>query len=150
MSKAFTSEETPDVAVTSRPAVRVARGQERPITAEGYRALQDEAQALRGQQEPAVLARLALLEATLENVRVVDLTDATDGHARFGAHVTVRWSDGRQQRVRLVGPDEADAKAGTVSVSSPLGRALVGHAVGDAVEFERPGGALEGEVVAVG
>lgn len=50
---------------------------------------------------------------------------------RFGVQVTIERADGRRQTLRLVGEDEADPKAGTVSYASPLASALMGKGVGD-------------------
>ncbi len=50
---------------------------------------------------------------------------------RFGARVTIERADGRRQTLRLVGEDEADPKAGTVSYVSPLASAVMGKGVGD-------------------
>ena len=52
---------------------------------------------------------------------------------RFGATVTIERDDGRRQVWRIVGEDEADPKAGTLSHVSPLAQALIGKAVGDTV-----------------
>ena len=52
----------------------------------------------------------------------------------FGNTVTFRRGDGRVQKYRIVGEDEADPKAGTISFVSPVGRMLMGKAVGDVVE----------------
>jgi transcription elongation GreA/GreB family factor len=48
--------------------------------------------------------------------------------------VSFRRDDGRVQKYRIVGEDEADPKAGTISFVSPVARALMGKAVGDVVE----------------
>jgi transcription elongation GreA/GreB family factor len=52
---------------------------------------------------------------------------------RFGCRVTIVRDDGRQQAYRIVGEDEADPSAGSLSYVSPLARALMGKAVGDVV-----------------
>lgn len=54
-----------------------------------------------------------------------------DGRVRFGGSVTIERDDGREQTWRIVGEDEADPKAGSVSHVSPLARALLGKRVGD-------------------
>ena len=54
-----------------------------------------------------------------------------DGAVRFGGSVTLERDDGRTQTWRIVGEDQADPKAGTVSHVSPLARALIGRRVGD-------------------
>ena len=64
---------------------------------------------------------------------------------RFGALVTIERADGRRQTLRLVGEDEADPKAGTVSHVSPFAAAVMGRSVGDAVLIA--GG--EAEIVAI-
>lgn len=150
MSKAFTSEETEDVPVLGRLAVRAAPGQERPITSDGHAALVASRDALRVQRDHAKRAsnregqdvvraikhRLALVEATLASVRVQDPAPA-DGVARFGSTVALVDEGGTTRRVRLVGPDEANGTS-LVSVLSPLGRALLGARAGGDVEVERP------------
>jgi transcription elongation GreA/GreB family factor len=56
-------------------------------------------------------------------------------HAHFGANVTVRRGDGREQTFRIVGEDEANPSRGTVSHMSPIARAVIGRAVGETVEI---------------
>lgn len=56
---------------------------------------------------------------------------APDGRVRFGGAVTIEREDGRRQTWRIVGEDEADPAAGSVSHVSPLARALLGKRVGD-------------------
>lgn len=155
MSKAFTSEETPDEAVLGRTVQRAARGTERPMTPEGYKALVAEAQdllaarvGLRDEARATLEHRLALVQATLESVRVVD-PPPPDGTVRFGSTVTLQWDDGRAQTVRLVGPDEADGKEGRISVESPLARTLLEQHEGDEVEVERPRGTAVATLVSV-
>jgi transcription elongation GreA/GreB family factor len=63
---------------------------------------------------------------------VVANTASTDTVA-FGSTVTFRRDDGRVEKYRIVGEDEADPKAGSISFVSPVARLLVGKAVGDAV-----------------
>lgn len=162
MSKAFTSEETEDTSVAGRPPQRVARGQERPITPEGHKALVDELARLetsgraevrglsveheRDQAKRQLEARVAMISATLESVRVVPPPETADGIVRFGSTVTLRWSDGREQTVRLVGPDEAEVKSGRLSIEAPLARALLDAREGSSIEVERPRGVEEATV----
>jgi transcription elongation GreA/GreB family factor len=60
------------------------------------------------------------------------LTPADAATVAFGSTVTFEREDGRTQRFRIVGEDEADPAAGSVSYVSPLAQALLGKAVGDA------------------
>jgi transcription elongation factor GreB len=71
------------------------------------------------------------------------------GRAFFGAWVELEDEAGSRVRYRIVGPDEADVKAGRLSVESPLARALLGKEVGESVVVERPRGAVEYTVTQV-
>jgi transcription elongation GreA/GreB family factor len=82
-----------------------------------------------------------------ERVRTAQLVPApasTDIVA-FGSTVTFARADGRVQTYRIVGEDEADPKAGSISFASPVARSLIGKVVGDVVGA----GAQELEVVAI-
>ncbi len=68
-----------------------------------------------------------------------------DGTARFGSRVTIERTDGRRQTYRIVGDDQADPAAGSVSYVSPLARAVTGKTVGDVVRLAGD----EVEIVAV-
>jgi transcription elongation factor GreB len=156
MSKAFTKED----GGTEEPLVPVRRsasGEKRYITPEGYRALQEEWVALQGPDTGAEglteleagtrkkerERRAQQLAATLEEVRVVEPDAAQEGRVFFGAWVTLEDEEGEEVTYRVVGPDEADVKAGRLSVESPLARALLGKEVGESVQVERPRGATE-------
>lgn len=144
MSKAFTSEETPDTGPVVRAPPRLAPGEVRYVTPEGREALREERARL-APGDP----RAPLLDATLAALTVLGPESAPEGRAGFGSWVTVEDAAGRQSTWRLVGPDEADPRRGLVSVHSPVGRALLGRGRGDAVEVDRPGGRVEYEVVEV-
>ncbi|SIR45048.1 Transcription elongation factor, GreA/GreB family [Rhizobium sp. RU20A] len=70
-----------------------------------------------------------------ERVRTAEVVPApeTADKVAFGSHVTFEREDGRVQAYRIVGEDEADPKAGTLSYVSPVARLLLGKAVGDVV-----------------
>ncbi|GEJ56236.1 transcription elongation factor GreB [Anaeromyxobacter diazotrophicus] len=93
--------------------------------------------------------RLRFLSTRMDELTVVDPRPHPSGRAYFGAWVTVEAEDGEERLYRLVGPDEADAGRGLLSVDAPLGRALLGKAEGDTVRFERPAGRVEITVVEV-
>ena len=69
--------------------------------------------------------------------------DAKEVH--FGSTVTILREDGRRQTYRIVGEDEADPSAGTLSYVSPVAQALMGKQVGDVVEA----GAADAEIVEI-
>ncbi len=144
MSKAFTSEETEDKGPLVRAAPTASAAEPRYITPEGFAALKAQADGLRQDASalaasPDAAARLALLEATLATVTLLGPDAAPEGRAAFGVWVTVEDEDGHTRTYRLVGPDEADARRGLVSVNAPVGRALLGKEEGDTVEVTLPG-----------
>jgi Transcription elongation factor, GreA/GreB, C-term len=63
------------------------------------------------------------------------LASPARGRASFGATVTLRRNDGREQSFRIVGEDEADPSRGSVSYVSPLARAVLTHGPGETVEI---------------
>jgi transcription elongation factor GreA len=96
-------------------------------------------------------ARIRELEAIIKNHVLIDNT-ATNGEVGMGS--TVRFAehgdDGDvEQTYRIVGSAEADPKAGRVSFESAVGKALIGHRVGDVVRVETPGGAYSVRITAV-
>jgi transcription elongation GreA/GreB family factor len=68
--------------------------------------------------------------ARVRTAQVIANPASTDTVA-FGSTVTFRREDGRVEKYRIVGEDEADPKAGSVSFVSPVARTLMGKAVGD-------------------
>jgi transcription elongation GreA/GreB family factor len=69
----------------------------------------------------------------VRTAQVAPLPASTDAVA-FGSKVTFERDDGRVQTYRIVGEDEADPKAGSISFASPVARSLMGKAVGDVVQ----------------
>lgn len=95
--------------------------------------------------------RISEVEAKLGNATVIDpKTLDADGRCVFGATVEIEDTDsGEAMTYQIVGEDEADIKAGRISVTSPTGRALIGKNVGDMVEVQTPGGRREFEILAI-
>lgn len=95
-------------------------------------------------------ARIAELEDKLSRANIIDTTQMNGSVVRFGARVTLEDTEsGKVIEYRIVGPDEADFKKGTISVSSPVARAIVNRSVGDEVTVEVPGGKRTYEITAV-
>ncbi len=95
--------------------------------------------------------RILEVEGKLSNAQIIDpsLLDA-DGRCVFGATVDVEDQDsGDQVTYQIVGEDEADIKAGKLSVSSPMARALIGKYAGDVAQVQAPGGMREFEILDV-
>ncbi len=93
--------------------------------------------------------RLRFLSERMDALTVVDPAPHPSGRAYFGAWVVVEDDAGDTREYRLVGPDEADAGAGLVSVEAPLGRALLGKREGDVAQVERPAGRVGLTVVEI-
>jgi transcription elongation factor GreA len=95
--------------------------------------------------------RIADVEGKLANAQIIDPTTIeADGRVVFGATVEIEQLDsGERNRYQIVGDDEADIKAGKISVSSPIARALIGRTEGDTAEVQAPGGVRAYEIVNV-
>jgi transcription elongation factor GreA len=94
--------------------------------------------------------RIAELEDKLSRAEVIDISKLNGTKIKFGASVTLVDEDTEEKRTyQIVGDMEADVKAGRISISSPIARALIGKDIGDTVEVMAPGGARSYEVVAV-
>jgi len=141
VSKAFTKEdEIPEEVVPSAP--RLAPGEVRYVTPDGYKALQDELASLDPGSRRAQALHALLPILTVHAPRC-------DGRATFGCWVRLRDEEGREASWRIVGPDEADAKARKLSASSPLARALLGKEGGETISVELPRGPAEYEILEV-
>src|SRR6476646_10712688 len=94
--------------------------------------------------------RIAEIESKLGNAQVIDpkLHNA-EGRCVFGATVDVVDEAGVQTTWQIVGEDEADIKAGKISVSSPIARGLIGKESGESAEVQTPGGVKRYEIVDV-
>lgn len=103
------------------------------------------------EQQSFIEGRIAEIEAKLSNSQIIDPTKANaNGKVIFGATVDVEdASSGDAFTYQIVGEDEADIKAGMISVASPIARALIGKEEGDVVDVVVPGGQRELEIVDV-
>ena len=150
-----------------------------PMTAAGYAALEDELKHRQQVERPRIIqqisdarthgdlsenaeyhaakeqqahneGRIAELEDKLARSEVIDVSKLSGDTVKFGATVTLVDEDTEEKKVwQIVGEPEADAKAGRISITSPLARALVGKKKGASVEVVTPGGAKAYEVVKV-
>ena len=94
--------------------------------------------------------RIAELEDKLARAEVIDVSKLSGDTIKFGATVTLIDEDTNKKAVwQIVGEPEADAKAGRISITSPLARALVGKKKGAQVEVLTPSGAKAYEVLKV-
>ena len=79
---------------------------------------------------------------------MIDLKNLSCDKAVFGSCVTIEDnSDGKKITYQLVGPYESDLEKNRISVTSPIGKALIGMCVGSEVSVKTPGGVREFEIV---
>jgi len=95
--------------------------------------------------------RIAELETKLGNAEIIDPSKLhAEGRCVFGATVELEDLDqGSKVTYQIVGEDEADIKAGKISVNSPIARSLIGKSAGDVAEVQAPSGVREYEILVV-
>jgi transcription elongation factor GreA len=103
------------------------------------------------EQQGFIEGRIKDIEHKLANAEVIEPGKlANTGKVVFGALVELEdQADGTRVAYQVVGEDEADIRAGRISVSSPIARALVGKRQGEVVDVAAPGGTRSYEIVAV-
>jgi transcription elongation GreA/GreB family factor len=152
MSRAFVNEDNA-AADANQPVERLISTQPNYVTAHGLvllqrqvRSLQTEHSAQTALGDKADKQRLADLERDLryylqrlKTAQVVTPDESAD-KVQVGSRVTFVDENDKQQRVQLVGEDQADAGRGLINWGSPLGRALLGARLGDEVLWKRPAG----------
>ncbi|PKD44793.1 transcription elongation factor GreA [Rhodohalobacter barkolensis] len=91
--------------------------------------------------------RIAELENTLATSSIIDDRDIDDTKAYLLSTVTIlNKKTNKEMKYTLVSKDEADFKAGKISVDSPIGQGILGKEVGDIVKIDVPAGKLELEI----
>lgn len=150
-----------------------------PITPDGYARLRDELHNLRSVQRPAVIqaiatarehgdlkenaeyhaardkqsfieGRIKQLEHNLALAEVIDPSKVEGSRVAFGAYVKLSNTQTEEEvTYRILGADESDIAQGTISVTSPLARSLLGKEAGDEVKVRMPGGERTYEVLEV-
>lgn len=150
-----------------------------PITREGFDRLMSELQRLQREERPQVIkaieearghgdlsenaeyeaakdkqslieGRIADITQKLGNCEIIEPSDDDDGRAIFGRKVVMEdLETGEVSTYRLVGPYEADVQAGTISVTSPLGKALIGKEEGAEVLVQTPKGRRTFEILEI-
>jgi transcription elongation factor GreA len=103
------------------------------------------------EQQGFIEGRINEIEAKLSTAEIIDpSTLPRNGKVVFGAVVELEDQvSGARLSYQIVGEDEADLKAGRISVSSPIARALVAKSEGDIVDVAAPGGTKSYEIIAV-
>ena len=103
------------------------------------------------EQQGFIEGRIKEIEHKLASAEVIDPARLPkNGKVVFGASVELEdQADGARVIYQVVGEDEADIRAGRISVTSPIARALVGKSEGEVVDVAAPGGTRSYEIVAV-
>lgn len=150
-----------------------------PMTPEGYNALKEELERLISQERPAVIkaiaearahgdlsenaeyhaarerqsfieGRIQELQAKISAAEVIDPSKINQKKVAFGAKVKVYdFNSDEEFEFRLVGPDETNVKEGKISITSPVGKALIGKEVGDRVVVKAPARTIEYEILEI-
>ncbi|MGO9834974.1 MAG: transcription elongation factor GreA [Polyangiaceae bacterium] len=151
--------------------------QKNPITPEGHVKLREELHHLKSVERPAIIQAIATarehgdlsenaeyhaardrqsfiegrvkeLEDKLARAEVIDPTKLAGDRVAFGANVKLSNADtGEEVLYKILGADESDLAKGSISVTSPLARSLIGKQVGDEVKVRMPGGERTYEVL---
>lgn len=94
-----------------------------------------------------VEARIKDIEDKLARAEVIDPAKLSGNMVRFGAFVTLTNLDtDEEQTYQILGADEADINQGSISVSAPLARAIIGKSIGDEIVVKLPGGTRRYEI----
>ncbi len=153
--------------------------QKNPITPEGAAKLREELNQLKSVARPAIIQAIAVarehgdlsenaeyhaardrqsfiegrikdIENKLALAEVIDPSKLAGDRVAFGATIKLSNTDtGEEVTYRILGADEADLAKGSISITSPLARSLVGKQVGDEVKVRMPGGERTYEVLEI-
>ncbi len=150
-----------------------------PITREGYEALKKEMEYLKTVERPRVIkaieearahgdlsenaeyeaakerqafieSRVRELDFKLANADIIEPDNLPKDRAVFASRVLLENIDtGEDVEYQLVGPDESDIEKGRISITSPLGKAIIGRKPGDEIVLQAPGGKRVYELVEI-
>jgi len=150
-----------------------------PITKKGFEQLRDELDRLKKVERPKVIhaiaearahgdlsenaeyhaakerqsfveGRIKELETKMANSEIIETGRLTADKVVFGATVVLLEEDGKtKKKYMLVGQDESDLKNGRISVTSPVGKALIGHKIGDEVTITTPAKTVTYEILGI-
>ena len=93
------------------------------------------------ERQSFIEGKIQEIEQKLANSEIIDTCDFSSDRAGFGSVVTLENLDnGGEVTYQIVGPDESDIPSGKISITSPLGKALLGKEVDEEVAVRTPGG----------
>ena len=94
--------------------------------------------------------KISKLEETLANARLIDESQLDTSKVLVLSTVKLKnQNNGQEMKYTLVAESEADLKAGKISVTSPIGKGLLGKSVGDVAEITVPNGTLKFEILEI-
>jgi transcription elongation factor GreA len=150
-----------------------------PITKSGYGALKEKVRHLKEVERPDVIraiqearahgdisenaefeaakerqafveGQISELEHKIACAEIIDVSSVKTDRVTFGCTVLLEnLNTGKEVKYQLVGADESDVKQGRISVSSPLGRAMIGKEIGDQIVVQAPAGVRKFELVEI-
>ncbi|MDG1708513.1 MAG: transcription elongation factor GreA [Emcibacteraceae bacterium] len=149
-----------------------------PMTAGGYASLEVELKKLKQTDRPAVIkaieearahgdlkenaeyhaakeqqgmieGRIKMIEDSISRSVIIDPTELSGDKVVFASTVTLADEDDKEVIYQIVGVEEADVALRKISLSSPIGRALIGRSLGDEVEVKTPGGETYYEIMKI-
>jgi len=150
-----------------------------PMTVEGYKSLEEELQRLKAVERPRIIAaisearahgdlsenaeyhaakeqqglneaRVAEIEDKINRAEIIDVTKLSGDTIKFGATVALEDEDsGEKVTYTIVGDTEANLRDRKISISSPIGRALIGKTKGESVDVTTPKGTRTFEILKV-
>jgi transcription elongation factor GreA len=150
-----------------------------PMTKEGFTRLQEELDRLKRVERPQVMqalneaaahgdisdnadyrvakerrdfleGKIKEVEDKLARAQIIETKDLSTDRVVFGCTVLLSEAEsGRQVKYTIVGADEADIRAGRISVNSPVAKGLIGREIGDTVQVTVPSGKKEYEILEI-
>jgi transcription elongation factor GreA len=113
--------------------------------------LSENADYIQAKEEQAFMeGRILEVQQLLRNAVLIEMGGSKDGRVRIGSEVSVsEVGYDETETYYLVGPAEADPAKGKISHESPLGKALLGHKVGDKVSVKAPAGEMQFKIVKI-
>ena len=151
----------------------------RPITRQGYEQLREELGRLKKTERPKIIRNIAearshgdlsenaeyhaakeqqsFVEGRIQELghklatsEIIDSNELTEEKVVFGTTVSLKDRTTKEiKKYTLVGQDESDLKSGKISVASPVGKALIGHRVGDKLIITTPAKKLNYEILSI-
>jgi len=102
------------------------------------------------EQQSFIAGKIQELKSKIAMAQVIDPSKIRQSSVAFGAKVKVLDIEADEEYIfNLVGPEEADVKQGKISLSSPVGKALIGKEVGDTAIIKAPARTIEYEILEI-